>query len=157
MPGGTFFFTVNLLERRRTLLVNHVDALREAFRVAQATRPFKVLAIVVLPDHLHCIWQLPAGDADNATRWRHIKSTFSRSLPTTERRSRRRVTKAERGIWQRRFWEHLIRDERDLCAHVDYVHFNPVKHGHVARADEWAWSSIHRYVCDGRVSGDWAV
>jgi putative transposase len=116
VPGGTYFFTVNLLERDRRLLVDHIDLLRMAFRKAHVARPFVVVAAVVLPDHLHCLWRLPPGDADNATRWRHIKSTFSRAVAPGERRSRRRVAKGERGIWQRRYWEHSIRDERDLGA-----------------------------------------
>ncbi len=84
VPGGTYFFTVNLLERDRALLVDHVDGLRAAFRAVRAARPFDMVAMVVLPDHLHCIWRLPEGDADNATRWRHIKTMFSRGLPCTE-------------------------------------------------------------------------
>ena len=156
VPGGTCFFTVNLLERRRTLLVDHIDELRSAFRTAHAARTFAVKAIVILPDHLHCLWQLPDGDADNATRWRHIKSTFSRLLPVGERRSHRRVLKGERGIWQRRYWEHLITDEEDYRRHVDYIHMNPVKHGHVLRAADWRWSSIHRCIRRGELSLDWA-
>jgi putative transposase len=105
VPGGTYFFTVNLLERRRSLLVDHVDALRAAFAAAQSVRPFVMIAVVVLPDHLHCIWRLPPEDADNATRWRHIKTAFSQSVPRQERRSERRVARKERGIWQRRYWE----------------------------------------------------
>ena len=156
VPGGTYFFTVNLLERRRTLLVEHVDALRAAFRAAQAVRAFEMIAVVVLPDHLHCIWRLPAGDADNATRWRHIKTQFAQCVPTTERRSVQRVKRKERGIWQRRYWEHLVRDERDLRHHIDYVHFNPVKHGLVTRVSEWPWSTFHRYVRLGILPADWS-
>jgi putative transposase len=146
VPGGTYFFTVNLLERNRWLLVEHVDRLRVAFAQTRATRPFEVVAAVVLPDHLHCVWRLPDGDADNATRWSAIKAAFSRSLPADERRSPRRLVKGERGIWQRRYWEHLIRDDNDLAAHVAYIHFNPVKHGHVAHAQDWPYSTIHRFV-----------
>lgn len=157
VPGGTCFFTVNLLERRRTLLVDQIDALRRAFREAQAARPFVIEAIVVLPDHLHCVWRLPDGDADNATRWRHIKTMFSRMVPNGERRSSRRLAKGERGIWQRRFWEHLIVDENDLQRHVDYIHFNPVKHGYVLRAADWLYSSLRRDISRGMVGEDWAV
>lgn len=156
VPGGTYFFTVNLLERDRRLLVDHVDSLRNAFRVARAARHFEIIAIVVLPDHLHCVWRLPASDADNGTRWRHIKATFARSLPRDERRSERRVAKAERGIWQRRYWEHLVQDERDLMTHVDYIHYNPVKHGHATRVREWPYSSFHRFVRDGLLPVDWS-
>ena len=157
VPGGTYFFTVNLLERRRTLLVDRIDDLRAAFRVAHAARPFAIEAIVILPDHLHCLWRLPEGDADNATRWRHIKSAFSRRIPAGERRSPRRLYKAERGIWQRRFWEHLVTDENDFARHVDYIHINPVKHGHVARAADWPYSSIHGYIRHGWLPNDWAA
>ena len=94
MPGGTYFFTVNLLERRRSLLVDRIADLRAAFRAAHSARPFVIEAIATLPDHLHCLWRLPEGDADNATRWRHIKSAFSRSIPKNERRSPRRLIKA---------------------------------------------------------------
>lgn len=155
VPGGTYFFTVNLLERRRTLLVDQIDTLRAAFRVAHAARPFHLMAYVVLPDHLHCLWRLPEGDADNATRWRHIKSHFARGMPAGERLTERRQAKAERGIWQRRYWEHLIRDEDDLRQHMDYIHINPQKHGHVVHVADWPHSSFHRYVRLGSVPLDW--
>ena len=156
VPGGTYFFTVNLLERDRRLLVENIEALRTSFFQARMERPFEMLAIVILPDHLHCLWRLPPDDTDNATRWRHIKSAFSRALPTGERRSPRRMAKGERGIWQRRYWEHLIRDERDLVAHVDYIHINPVKHGHAIKVADWPYSSFHRYVRRGDLPLDWA-
>jgi len=157
VPGGTYFFSVNLLERRRRLLVEHIDLLRDAFRAAKAARPFDLLAIVVLPDHLHCVWRLPEGDADNANRWAQIKSGFSRALPLHERRSPRRITRRERGIWQRRYWEHLVRDEDDLRRHVDYLHINPVKHGHAARAVDWPYSSFRRWVAAGVYPMEWAA
>ena len=149
IPGGTFFFTVALLERRRRLLVEHIDELRAAFRTVRRSRPFSIDAIVILPDHLHCIWTLPANDADFSTRWRLIKAAFSRSIPNGERLSMRRERTGERGIWQRRFWEHAIRDDTDLARHVDYIHFNPVKHGHVGRVEDWPYSSFHRYMREG--------
>jgi putative transposase len=155
VPGGTYFFTVNLLERRRRLLVERIDELGAAFRDARTARPFEVVAIVVLPDHLHCVWTLPEGDADNANRWAQIKSGFSRRLPAGERRSARRITRRERGIWQRRYWEHLIRDEEDLRRHVNYVHFNPIKHGHATQLADWPHSSFHRWVRAGVYAGDW--
>ena len=157
VAGGTYFFTVNLLERDRALLVEHVGALRSAFKEARLARPFAIVAMVVLPDHLHCIWRLPAGDDDNATRWRHIKTLFSRGLPGDERRSGRRVIKKERGIWQRRFWERLLRDERDLRTHVDYIHFNPVKHGLVMNARDWPYSTFHGHVRAGSLAPDWGT
>lgn len=156
VPGGTYFFTVNLLERRRRLLVEHIGALRHAFKSAHAARRFDMPAWVILPDHLHCIWVLPEGDADIATRWRHIKTLFSRAHAPLERRSRRRLAKGERGIWQRRYWEHLIRDERDLWHHVDYIHFNPVKHGLAMRVADWPHSSFHRFVRAGTLPQAWA-
>jgi len=133
IPGGTFFFTVVILERKRRLLIEHIDALRGAFASVQAQRPFTIDAAVILPDHLHCIWTLPDGDADFSARWHAIKSKFSRSLPSQEQLSTRRVAKGERGIWQRRFWEHVIRDDEDFTRHMDYIHYNPVKHGHARR------------------------
>ncbi len=141
-PGGTFFFTVNLLERRKRLLVAHIDALRDAFRLAQHHRPFRIIAIAIMPDHLHCIWQLPEGDFDNARRWTIIKSVFSSRIPCTERRSLSRIKRRERGIWQRRFWERIIHSDADLHAHIDYIHHNPVKHGLVDVATEWTYSSL---------------
>lgn len=156
VPGGTYFFTVNLLERRRRLLVERVDDLRASFRATHVARPFELLAMVVLPDHLHCIWRLPSGDADNANRWAQIKSRFSRCLPVEERRSDRRIACRERGVWQRRYWEHLIRDDDDLHRHVDYIHFNPVKHGHARRAADWPYSSFQRWVAAGVYPLDWA-
>jgi putative transposase len=137
-------------------LVDYVNALRTAFRAARVLRPFDVVAVVVLPDHLHCIWRLPSEDADNAIRWRLIKTLFARNVPMTECRSVQRLLRKERGIWQRRYWEHLIRDERDLRNHLDYLHLNPVKHGYVAGAADWQWSSIHRYVRAGILLPDWA-
>jgi putative transposase len=155
VPGGTYFFTVNLLERRRRLLVEHASELRDAFRTTQAARPFVLLAWVLLPDHLHCIWRLPDGDADNANRWAQIKTTFSRRLPALERRSAYRVAPRERGIWQRRYWEHLIRDPDDLRHHADYIHYNPVKHGHAACTADWPHSSFQAWVERGAYSLDW--
>jgi putative transposase len=112
--------------------------------------------MVVLPDHLHTIWTMPDGDADFATRWRLIKSAFSRRLPAGERISNSRVAKGERGVWQRRYWEHTIRDENDFARHTDYIHVNPVKHGLVTQVRDWPYSSFHRMVKLGVYSEDWA-
>jgi putative transposase len=120
---------VNLLERRLDLLVCHVDLLREAVRLTKQERPFHIDAWVVLPDHIHAIWTLPAGDDDFSNRWKSIKIRFVQKLPRTERRSNVRIAKGERGIWQRRFWEHWIRNDTDYAKHFDYVHWNPMKHG----------------------------
>ena len=127
--GGTYFFTVNLAERDKTLLVDHIDDLRTAFKKVKTTHPFIIDAIVILPEHIHTIWTLPENDSDFSTRWRLIKSWFSKSLPKTERINVSRTGKLERGIWQRRFWEHQIRDENDFNRHMDYLYYNPVKHG----------------------------
>jgi putative transposase len=142
IDGGTYFFTVNLAERNRTLLTERIDTLREAFRVVKKAHPFKIDAMVILPDHLHTIWTLPDGDHDFSQRWRQIKSAFSREIAKEERVSRSRLRKQERGIWQRRFWEHAIRDEEDFRRHVDYIHFNPVKHGYVQKVADWPYSSF---------------
>jgi putative transposase len=155
VDGGTYFFTVNLANRRGTLLTDHIAELRRAFRYVQARQPFAIEAVVVLPDHLHALWRLPHGDADYALRWLLIKKTFSRELPGGELRTPSRVAKRERGIWQRRYWEHLIRDETDFARHVDYIHFNPVKHGHVTQVADWPYSSFHRYVRLGLLPESW--
>jgi putative transposase len=120
VPGGCWFFTVNLLERRQTLLVDHIAILREAVATTRQSYSFTIDAFVVLPDHLHAIWKLPPDDCDFSTRWRLIKSRFAKALPKQERLSAVRVARNERGIWQRRFWEHLIRDETDYARHVEY-------------------------------------
>ena len=157
IEGGTFFFTVALLERRRTLLTERADELRAAFAEVKRRWPFRIEAIVVLPDHLHCIWTLPPGDADFSIRWFLIKRQFLRGIARDERLSERRRAKGERGIWQRRFWEHAIRDEADFARHVDYIHYNPIKHGLVARAVDWPHSSFHRFVAKGLLPADWAA
>ena len=153
--GGTYFFTVNLEDRRLNLLTEHIDQLRRAFEYVRTRHPVTIDAIVVLPEHLHTIWTLPEGDGDYAMRWRLIKSTFSRALPNGEAVSQSRTERGERGIWQRRYWEHTIRDEGDFARHVDYIHYNPVKHGHVTRVTDWSHSSFHRMVRQGIYPDDW--
>ena len=156
-PGGTYFFTVNLLQRQgNDLLTRHMDLLREAGASVGQRHPFIIHGWVVLPEHLHCVIELPADDADFATRWRLIKIAFSKALPKTERRSQVRMARGERGIWQRRYWEHLIRDEADFSAHMDYVHINPFKHGLVKRLADWPHSTFHRLVEQGIYPADWA-
>ena len=156
IPGGSFFFTVNLFDRRSHLLTERIDLLRQAFRYARARHPFTLDAIVILPEHLHAIWTLPPGDADYATRWRLIKTEFSRGSAAAERRSNSRMRKRERGIWQRRYWEHTLQDDGDFERHCDYIHFNPVKHGHVSTVNEWPYSSFRRFVELGVYPVDWA-
>jgi putative transposase len=151
VAGGTYFFTVNLLERKKTLLVDHIDELRHAIDKARNNKPFHIDGWVILPDHMHCIWTLPEGDDDYSGRWRSIKKEFSKSLPKTEHLSKIKVKRNERGIWQHRFWEHTIRDDRDYQTHMDYLHFNPVKHGLVESAQEWEYSTFHHLVKKRRI------
>lgn len=155
IEGATYFFTVNLADRSSKLLVERVGDLREVVRDVHRNHPFKIVAWCVLPEHLHAVWELPKGDADYSMRWGLIKASFSRCVPKEERIRSSRLRKGERGIWQRRFWEHLIRDERDLERKVNYTHFNPVKHGYVERVQDWPWSSFHRYVRRGWLPLDW--
>lgn len=143
LPGGTFFFTVTLADRSSSLLVDRVDVLREATRKTRLAMPFEIVAMVVMPDHLHAVWTLPDGDTNYATRWRLLKTQFTKSLGIAS-------------PWQRRYWEHTIRDDRDLANHIDYIHINPLKHGLVERASDWPHSSIHRYIADGVIARDWA-
>ena len=157
VPGGTYFFTVNLLERGgNDLLVRRVSDLREVVAEVRAMYPFRVDACVVLPDHLHCVWTLPPGDADFSRRLRLIKGRFSRRVPLAEWISPTRRARGERAVWQRRFWEHCVRDERDYRFHVDYVHLNPLKHGWVQAVRDWPFSTFHREVVRGVYPSDWA-
>ncbi len=154
VEGGTYFFTVTLRDRSSDRLVRHVELLRNAFRALRAQRPFTIDAIVILPDHLHTIWTLPDGDADYSGRWKVIKSRFTHELhasgvPLT------RDNRGEYHLWQRRFWEHTIRDDRDYARHVEYIHFNPVKHGYVQQVADWPYSSFHRYVQLGICERNW--
>ncbi len=154
-PGATWFFTLALADRSSDVLVRHACLLGRAFRAVRAVAPFHCLAIVVLPEHLHCLWRLPVGDVGYPRRWRQIKGAFTRCLPETEPRSRRRPLRRERSVWQRRYWEHTIRDEADLRRHLDYIHYNPVKHGLVKAVGAWPHSSFHRYVARGLYPFDW--
>lgn len=156
VPGGTYFFTVALAERNTRLLVENIALLHAAVRATRRSHPFRIDAMVALPDHLHAVWTLPEGDADFPTRWQLIKSRFSHAIPPGERLRPSREAKRERGIWQRRYWEHLIRDDTDLRHHVDYCHFNAVKHGLVAQVGDWPHSTFHRYVRAGLYLPDWA-
>ena len=156
-PGGTYFFTVNLRTRQdNDLLVRHIETLRHTVKSVRARHPFHIHAWVVLPDHLHCVLELPDNDTDYSMRWRLIKTNFSRALPRTEATTATRIRRGERGLWQRRFWEHLIRDEADYRAHMDYVHINPVKHGLVSRVQDWPYSTFHRLVREGCYPAGWA-
>lgn len=156
VEGGTYFFTVNLQNRECSTLIEHIENLRESVRWVKLNRPFHIEAWVVLPNHMHAVWVLPDDDADYSSRWREIKKRFSKSLPKTEILSLARKNRGERGIWQRRFWEHTIRDEADFRLHVDYVHINPLKHGLVDRVQDWPYSSFHRSVRNGLYPIDWS-
>jgi putative transposase len=144
-PGGTYFFTVNLADRTRALLVDHIDLLRTSVAKVKDAHPFVIIAWVVLPEHMHAIWKLPDNDCDFSMRWSLIKSGFSRQINKTELIGMSRMSKGERGIWQRRFWEHEIRDEQDLLAHINYIHNNPVKHGYAKSAADWPYTSFNRH------------
>ncbi|MFT5083861.1 MAG: putative transposase [Lentisphaeria bacterium] len=159
--GGTYFFTV-VTYRRRPIFVDNsvVDELRKAIKEVKQQSPFVVDAWVVLPDHMHCVWSLPEGDADYSKRMGQIKSNFTRrvkgrfhqsSLLTDAKQRKREST-----IWQRRFWEHEIRDQVDFENHINYVHYNPVKHGLVKRIADWPYSTFHKYVENGIYSNDWS-
>jgi putative transposase len=156
VPGGTYFFTVNLVDRNSDLLIRHIDELREAVREVRRNNPFHIDAWVILPEHMHSIWTLPEGDEDYSSRWKAIKIRFVKQIPKTKQHANMRLRKGERGIWQRRFWEHTIRDERDYAAHMDYVHINPVKHGLVGCVHDWPYSTFYRYVELGLYPKDWA-
>jgi putative transposase len=161
VPGGTFFFTV-VTHRRRRLF--HLEANRtllgEAIRDCQQDWPFEMNAIVLLPDHLHAIWTLPQGDTNYSGRWSVIKTNFTiKFLANGGRDSRVSAGKRRerrRGVWQRRFWEHVIEDEDDFEMHFDYIHYNPVKHKLVKCPSEWPASSFHRWVEAGVYPADWA-
>lgn len=160
VPGGTFFFTVVTHHRQEFLVEPLARAiLRSALRDVRQRFPFTLEAIVLLPDHLHCVMTLPRGDADFPVRWNQIKGGFTREWlaagGSESGRSASRVSKRERGVWQRRGYEHCCRDEDDLKRCVDYVHINPLRHGLVERVRDWPWSSFHRYVRLREYSEDW--
>jgi len=155
VSGGTYFFTVNLANRQNNLLIDHIELLRTAVREVRQSHPFKIIAMVILPDHLHAIWELPEGDVDFPLRWSLIKARFSRIMPKIEFIDESQKLKRERGIWQRRYWEHQIRDDDDLEKHVAYIYYNPVKHGYVKRAVDWPYSSIHHAISKGIIDENW--
>lgn len=154
--GATYFFTVNLQDRKSDLLIREIDLLRKCFRKVKQKHPFEINAIAILPDHIHAIWTMPQDDADFSKRWRLIKYYFSHALKNTDEHiSESRAQKQERGIWQRRFWEHKIRNQEDYNNHVNYIHYNPLKHGYVQKAKDWEYSSFHKYVEQGIYDMDW--
>ncbi|MBY6225125.1 REP-associated tyrosine transposase [Ferrimonas balearica] len=157
IPGATYFFTLVLQDRNASLLTDHIDTLRSAMVAVKRRYPVRVDGMVVLPEHLHMVWTLPCGDSDYSTRISMLKSLFSKSLPLPRDRTSSQQKREDKGIWQRRFWEHWIRDELDFHRHIDYVHINPVKHGLVARANQWPYSSIHQYIREGSLPPNWAA
>jgi putative transposase len=160
VPGATFFFTVVTYRRQPILAIELARrCLREAILTVQKDHPFAIDAWVLLPDHLHTLWTLPAGDADFSTRWKLIKESFTESYlaagGTEGHVSLSRKLKKERGVWQRRFWEHTIDGEDDYIHHFDYLHYNPVKHRLVKRVRDYPWSTFHRYVKEGIYPATW--
>jgi putative transposase len=159
-PGASYFFTVNTNRRQRVLTTPpFYNALKSAIKEVKTMYPFDIEAFVLLPDHLHCIWRMPESDADYSARWSLIKRKVSQrcreylygSVGINDSSEKRR----EIGLWQRRFWEHRIRDEKDFETHVNYIHYNPVKHGYVTKVKEWPYSSFHKYVRNGILPLDW--
>ncbi len=158
--GGIYFFTVVTYHRRRILtLPTSRKILHDAWLKVQNRQPFETLAICLLPDHLHCLWKLPEGDPDYSTRWKAIKRDFSvhylKQIGPGEERNNSRQNQGEAAIWQRRFWEHYIDSKVDLENHLDYIHYNPVKHGYVSKPGDWPWSSFGRYVKQGIYDSEW--
>jgi putative transposase len=145
VPDGTFFFTVTLRDRRSSQLVESVDALRDAWRSAAARVRHDVIAAVVMPDHVHAVVRMRDGAGDYSRLWQDIKKGFTQRTRAPGMPS----------PWQSRFWEHTVRDDAELRASIDYVHFNPVKHGHVDRVRDWPHSTFHRFVHRGYLPLDW--
>jgi putative transposase len=159
-PGGTFFFTL-VTQERYSILTGRlsIEILREAFAGVRQRHPFSLDAVVILPNHLHCLWRLPDDDPDFSTRWRLIKARFSheylRGGGAEKRPDPRRVRKGERGIWQHRFWEHLVRNEKEYEILCDYIHYNPVRHGYADCPHAWPYSSFSKFVQSKRYAADW--
>ncbi len=160
IPGGSYFFTIVTFDRMPIFNNPHARTLLDAVILKTKSRhPFTTEAYCILPDHLHYLWTLPEGDADYSTRWKEIKRLFSRGYlkhvgPGGFRNASRR-NHGEAAIWQKRFWEHAIRNQEDFNNHVAYIHFNPVKHGLAKQVKDWPWSSFHRYVAAGIIDVDW--
>jgi putative transposase len=160
VKGGTFFFTVVTYRRQRILTVEESrKTLHMVWTNAMEEYPFTTDAVCLLPDHLHCIWTLPEGDSDYSSRWNAIKRLFTQSYikmtGLDDKQNESHAKRNEAAVWQRRFWEHTIRDEADFHRHLDYIHFNPVKHNLVKNVSDWPWSSFHRYVKMGYYESHW--
>ncbi len=162
LPGETYFFTVVTYRRRRIFdREANVRLLGDVMRSVRIASPFRTIAMVILPDHVHCIWSLPRGDPDFSTRWKRIKRDFTIKLlgngweSNDHRISPERRSRGERGVWQRGFWEHVVRDEAELERLCDYIHYNPTKHGHASSPADWPWSTFARFVASGHYPPDW--
>jgi putative transposase len=158
--GGTYFFTVMTFHRRKFLCEpENVEILRTAFRIVKAEHPFFIDALVLLPEHLHCLWTLPSGDKSYPKRWNAIKNYFTRHCAAEYKtpRSLSQRRKRAQTVWQPRYWEHLVRDERDFEKHCDYIHWNPVKHGLVTHPGDWPYSSFQRFVQRGLYPPNWTA
>ena len=160
--GSTYFFTV-VTYNRQPILTSEAsrNLLHSAWADVQQRHPFTTDAVCLLPDHIHCIWTLPQEDQDYSVRWKEIKGLFTKGyldlVGPGEFRNPSRQKRGEATLWQSRFWEHTIRDHADLNLHIDYIHYNPIKHGLVQRAADWQWSSFHRFVEKGYYSMDWST
>lgn len=155
LKGGCYFFTVTLQDRKSNLLIKEIALLKDVITQERLNRPYEAIATVILPDHIHAIWQLSENDMDYSRRWQSIKSNFTRAL-IKKGYSFIKNDRKEYSVWQRRFWEHTIKDERDLENHVNYIHYNPVKHGLTTLVKDWKYSSFHRYVRAGLLDLNWA-
>lgn len=154
--NSTYFFTLCLANRQSNLLIEKIDLLRLAYKKIGQKMPFYTEGIVILPNHIHMLWTLPENDIDYSTRIRLFKTYFSKPLDLSKQpQNLSQANKLESGIWQRRFWEHTIQDEQDFINHMNYIHFNPVKHGWVRNVCDWENSSFHREVALGRYPNDW--
>jgi len=158
--GGSYFFTV--VTYRRQALLTHPEnrlILRKVIHEVRKQLPFIIDAWVLLPEHIHCLWSLPPDDHDYSKRWGMIKAGFSKQIPDLYKHNAwlntSKTKHRESTVWQRRFWEHQIRDQQDFNRHMDYIHWNPVKHGHVTRVIDWPYSTFHRYVTQGIYSSNW--
>jgi putative transposase len=159
-PGGTYFFTVVTFDRLPILTSpQNREILRFAWKDVQTRHPFETVAVCLLPDHLHAIWRLPVGDSDYPMRWKEIKRIFTREYirhgGEDGTRNESRQKQGEAAIWQRRYWEHTFYDENDLNTHIDYVHYNPLKHGLVKQVSDWQWSTFHQYEKKGVYPANW--
>ena len=155
--GGCYFLTFNLYDRKSQLLITHVNEFRHAFKKTKLLHSFELNAMVLLPDHVHMLITLSDENDKYANIVACLKTSFSRQIPksASENLTQSRVDKKERGIWQRRFWEHHIRNDDDYEQHVDYIHYNPVKHGYCLQPTEWEYSTIHKFISDGIYLKDW--